>query len=142
MSDTINKKSKPNALVCPKFYEGTRAQAIKDGLIIDVSKLGFDVGFLWPLAITKAVWDDIVAWTDEDSEKQVPQDEKTRLSKLVNTCADYVRVRSPKGPQMTFRLNRVPRDGKSKQKHAQVLELWAHREDGSRSVLTIRIVDE
>jgi hypothetical protein len=35
----------------------TRAQAIEDGVLVDLSRLAREAGFRWPLAVTRAVWD-------------------------------------------------------------------------------------
>lgn len=34
----------------------TRAQAIEDGVLVDLSGLASEAGFRWPLAVTQAVW--------------------------------------------------------------------------------------
>ena len=34
----------------------TRAQAIEDGVLVDVSDLAREAGFRWPLAVTRGVW--------------------------------------------------------------------------------------
>ena len=34
----------------------TRAQAIEDGVLVDVSKTAREVGLKWPVAITAGVW--------------------------------------------------------------------------------------
>ena len=42
----------------------TRAQAIEDGQLIDVSTVAREAGIVWPVALTSAVWADCVEWTD------------------------------------------------------------------------------
>ena len=39
----------------------TRAQAIEDGILVDVSETAREAGFKIPVAITRAVWDRLVA---------------------------------------------------------------------------------
>lgn len=34
----------------------TRAQAIEDGVLVDMSALAREAGFRWPLAVTRSVW--------------------------------------------------------------------------------------
>ena len=34
----------------------TRAQAIEDGVLVDLSRLAQEAGFKWPLAVTTTVW--------------------------------------------------------------------------------------
>jgi hypothetical protein len=55
----------------------TRDQAIADGFLVDVSDLAKEAGFKWPVAVTRAVWDDIVTPTPQD--QQQGQSEKGRL---------------------------------------------------------------
>lgn len=55
----------------------TRAQAIADGFLVDVSDMAKEAGFKWPVAVTRAVWDDIV--TPLPHEEQQGQSEKGRL---------------------------------------------------------------
>lgn len=56
----------------------TRAQAIADGVLIDVSEMSREAGFRFPVAMTRAAWEDCVMWSDEDSRLQVHQDEAGR----------------------------------------------------------------
>src|SRR5262245_10303259 len=55
----------------------TRDQAIADGFLVDVSDMAREAGFRWPVAVTHAVWDDIV--TPAPHDKQEGQSEKGRL---------------------------------------------------------------
>ena len=57
----------------------TRAQALADGVLIDVSEMAGEAGFRWPVAITAAAWEDCVAWSDTDNDRQVYQDQSGRL---------------------------------------------------------------
>ena len=40
----------------------SRAQALADGVLVDVSPLAREAGFKVPVAVTAAVWADCVAW--------------------------------------------------------------------------------
>ncbi len=42
----------------------TRAQAIADGILVDVSDTAREAGFKIPVAVTRAVWDSLVALPD------------------------------------------------------------------------------
>lgn len=57
------------------IYAYTRAQAIKDGVLVEVSEAAQEVGFRIPLALTAAVWARCVAWRGEEAS----QDERGRL---------------------------------------------------------------
>ncbi|CAJ6925858.1 ISBma1, transposase [Burkholderia pseudomallei] len=76
------------------IFSYTRAQAIADGVLIDVSSAALDVGFRHPVALTSAVWADCVAWADADSELtclissgHFNLGERPRLLQLNNTAA-------------------------------------------------------
>ena len=44
------------------IYAYTRAEAIADGVLIDVTETAKEVGFRLPVALTAAAWADCVAW--------------------------------------------------------------------------------
>lgn len=120
-------------------YSGLRADAIADGSIIDIGSTAQEAGFLWPLAVTKAVWSQFVQWTEADSEKQIRQTQRERLLMLATECAYSVRTRAPEGDRMRFTLECVPRDGKSTVKRPSVLQVVAHAGDDDQPVLTVMI---
>jgi hypothetical protein len=51
------------------IYIYTRAEAIEDKVLIDVSELASEVGFECPVAITSAVYADCVAWLEGETEQ-------------------------------------------------------------------------
>jgi hypothetical protein len=55
----------------------TRAQAIEDGVLVDVSEMGRESGIVAPVALTRTVWDGYVV-PDAES-KALGQDENGRL---------------------------------------------------------------
>ena len=57
------------------IYAYTRAQAIADGVLIDVSEMGKEAGFVYPVALTHAVFNRYVTVP----EGVTCQDEKGRL---------------------------------------------------------------
>jgi hypothetical protein len=59
----------------PVIYAYTRAQAIEDGVLVDVSKMAKEAGIKHPIALTAAVWADYVV-VPEGVEAQ---DEQGRL---------------------------------------------------------------
>lgn len=54
----------------------TRAQAIDDGTLVDVSEMAREAGFKFPVAMTVTAWADLVAWNDSNA---AYQDEAGRL---------------------------------------------------------------
>lgn len=61
------------------IFTYTRAQALADGVLIDVSDTAREAGFKIPVALTSAVFEDCVRWTDADIQRRGVQDEAGRL---------------------------------------------------------------
>ncbi len=59
----------------PEIHRYTRAQAIDDGVLVDVTKTAQEAGFLYPVALSASVWAQYVAVPEEVSW----QDEQGRL---------------------------------------------------------------
>jgi hypothetical protein len=126
----------------PVLHCYTRAQAIADGFLVDVSESATDAGFEWPVALTRAVWDDCVAWSDADSLKQVRQDEAQRLWELLFRTWISIRVGSDDHGTLIYAFHRIPRDGRSRQTLRTELKVIASIGDGGEPVLTILLPHE
>ena len=57
-----NQKTGPDAVFGEVIFSYTRAEAIADGVLVDVSETARETGFTVPVALTRAVWADAVAW--------------------------------------------------------------------------------
>jgi hypothetical protein len=92
-------------------YGYSRAQALADGVLVDVTALAREAGFTIPAALTAAAWADCVAWTADDTEQTgVPQDETGRLWDVLWLAGHAARLHRDKaGDRLTFALLRVPR---------------------------------
>lgn len=127
----------------PTIYAYTRAQAIDDGMLIDVSEMAREAGFCVPVAITAAAWDDCVAWSSDDSKRQTHQDETGRLwdvlwmaSVAARMCRDEMR------DTIYYRLHRVPRGGRGRLPRLAKLKIVASAGDAGEPVLTIMLPTE
>jgi hypothetical protein len=87
----------------------TRAQAIADGVLIDITGEANEAGFKVAVAITAAAWAEVVAWSEEDSARQIHQDERGRLNDLLWVAVTLARYHT--GTRMPFQHHRVPRGG-------------------------------
>jgi hypothetical protein len=47
----------------------SRANAIEDGVLIDVSSVAKEAGFKIPVAVTSGVWERYIEWTPEDTRR-------------------------------------------------------------------------
>ena len=85
----------------PVVFAYTRAQAIEDGLLVDVSKVATEAGFKWPAALTRAVYDRYV----EVPETLVGcQDVRGRLWDVLWMCWVAIRTGRIKGDTGEFDL--------------------------------------
>lgn len=92
----------------------TRAQAIADGNLVEVPKAVYrEAGIRVPVALTRAVWDDCVAWSEEDNERKgIGNDEAGRLWDVVWMTRAAMR-RSADTDRARVQLYRVPRPGRA-----------------------------
>ena len=67
----------------------TRAQAIEDGVLVNVSVAACEAGFKFPVAVTRTVWDGYIV---PDSRARYYQDEMGRLWDILNVLRFYVRL--------------------------------------------------
>lgn len=97
----------------------TRADAIADGTLIDVTETAREAGFRFPVAMTAAAWADAVAWSEAD-EKRKPaytgQDEAGRLWDVVWIASRCIAAAKAGGhgdlSRLPFRVLRVPAEGR------------------------------
>jgi Family of unknown function (DUF6573) len=121
----------------PVIVSYTRAQALEDGVLVDASPLAKEAGFQWPVALTRAVWEDCVTWTEDDNRRQAYQDQTGRLWDLLFMAAMTIRAHKGKGNQLSLTLCRVPRDGRSTQAEDVTLKILVVPGDHGEPVITI-----
>lgn len=119
----------------------TRAQAIQDGVLIDVSQTAHEAGFRLPVALTTAVWADCVAWTDTDSKRQTAQDEAGRLWDVI-WMASLAARRAVESQRLAFQIYRVPRGGRGIQPRPTTLHMCIGPGDNAAPVITILMPTE
>lgn len=124
------------------IYSYTRAQAIEDGVLVDAGPMAQEAGFKWPVALTSAVWEDCVAWTDDDSRKKPFQDQSGRLWDVLYMASHAIRTSKDSGDRMMFQLYRVSRDGHSTEAVLVTLKLIVGPGDQGEPVITILLPDE
>ncbi len=120
----------------------TRAQAIEDGVLIDVSETAREAGFKWPTAITQGAWEECVAWSDDDNRCQVYQDESGRLWDVLWMAFVAIRQSRNGGSSLLYELYRVPRDSKSIEAQLTTLKLVVGPGDAGEPVTTIMLLHE
>lgn len=117
------------------IYTYTRQQAIEDGLLIDVSQTAREAGFKYPVAVTQAVWTELI--TPDEADRTQGQSETGRLWDVLWMCYLAAR-RSRAQSQIMFSVEAV-RDN-----HRETVKLKAlcHPGDRGEPVVTIVLPDE
>ena len=117
----------------------SRADAIEDGVLVDVSEIAKEAGFKIPVAVTQAVWLDCVVWTKED--KKTCQDQEGRLWDVVY-MANYAARNARDSQMIKVELYRVPRQGKEVEALPVELKLVISGGDNWEPVITISEPEE
>jgi hypothetical protein len=120
----------------------TRAQALADGVLIDAGPMAREAGFRWPVAVTAAAWEDCVAWSEYDCDRQTHQDQSGRLWDVLFMAAYAARANAATGSELRFELYRVPRDGRSTEAELTTLKLIVGPGDDGEPVMTILLPNE
>lgn len=123
----------------------SRHRAIEDGVLVDVTPTAREVGFRYPVAMTRAAWADAVEWRDWERERwkaasgaAAVQDERGRLWDVLSLLRFAAIGR--KGDRLAFTVRAVDRElGR-----VRVKMLVAHvgPGDDAEPVLTIMLPDE
>ena len=129
----------------PVIHAYTRAEAIADGVLIDVTSAAREAGFKVPTAVTAAVFDECIEWTESDAEQSsAHQDQKGRLWDVVYLAAFKARTLVTRGVrqnQLIFQLDLVPRPGRP-QPRSRPLKLVIGPGDNHEPVATIMLPSE
>ena len=125
----------------PIIYRYTRAQTISDGALIDVTEVVREAGIRIPTAVTPAVWDDCVAWTDEDRKRSRSlgsQDEKGRLWDVLWMAKANLAMRKnqPATAPLIYSIRRLSRPGRGRTQRVE-LKLIISGGDRGEPVLSI-----
>ncbi len=126
----------------PTIHSYTRAQAIDDGILIDVSEIAKESGFKFPVALTRAAWEDCVAWNDDCNKRQTYQDESGRLWDVLQMLHFAIKCSRDSNPEMLFKLSRVPRGGRCRLARDVTLKSIIGPGDTPEPVLTIMLPNE
>ena len=124
----------------PVIHSYTRAEAIEEGTLVDVSEVAREAGFKLPCALTKAVWESLVAWHPLDTRHPIIQDESARLWDILYTAS--MAARQSKESRLNFELCVVPCDGRSKEPVLTSLKAICGPGDTLDPVITIMLPDE
>ena len=123
------------------IHRYTRAEALEDGTLVDVTETAKGAGFRIPVALTRTAWSDCVAWTEEDNERVVYQDESGRLWDLLWMAINAAR-RNTEASRLEFKVLRVPRDSRTGQPVSVTLVMDIGPGDQGEAVITIGFAED
>jgi hypothetical protein len=103
------------------IFAYSRAQAIADGVLVDVTKTAREAGFRVSVVLTSAVWAECVAWNEKEA---AIQDEAGRLWDVVWLASQAARGnRQSDADRLTFELLVVPTGGRRPVRKTLVLHI-------------------
>ncbi len=116
-------------------YGYSRAQAIEDGVLVDVSEIGRQAGIRYPVAVSQALWGE---WIVPDARAQsFGQSEQGRLWDVLTLLAWAARKAS--GGELHFPVAFVRGAGR---KHLVQVKALCGPGDAGEPVLTIMLPEE
>ena len=120
----------------------TRAEALADGVLVDVTTIAHEAGLKVPTAVTAAVFDECIEWTESDAERSsTHQDQKGRLWDVVYLAAFKARnlvKRGVRQNQVIFQLDVVRRPERTHPRR-RTLKLVIGPGDNHEPVATIML---
>ena len=115
----------------------TRAQAIEDDVLIDVSEMAYEAGFRWPVAVTAGVW----AYVEPTRELEAQgQSTEGRLWDTLWMASLAARRASTGTIQVTFEVAYIQKPGKGPETVS--LKMVARPGDEGEPVMTIMLPGE
>lgn len=120
------------------IHSYSRAQAIEDGALVDVTATAQEAGIRFPVAITSALYFDAVAW---DERNAAYQDVEGRLWDVLTMAAHY--MRTARGTdRVTATVLRIPNTRRATV--ARKLAFTAHIGPGDTAapVITLMMTNE
>ena len=106
----------------PVIYAYTRAQAIADGVLVDVTETAKEVGFKLPVAITEALHNRL---TPTKADQAIGQDYDGRLWDVLWVAAFTIKLAERNSETLAFTVEQQEVDAKSGQPKKVDLRLWA-----------------
>lgn len=117
----------------------SRRVAIHLGDLVDVTTVASEAGIRLSTALTRAVYEDCVAWDDQDNQRKgTVQDPDGRLWDVLWMTRQAIRSHPRPGARVPVRLVRTPRPGRVRA--AQRVELIAVCGSGDHGELVITIM--
>ncbi|MDD4885622.1 MAG: hypothetical protein PHO64_01660 [Thiomonas sp.] len=128
----------------------SRADALEDGVLIDISATAREAGIVWPIAMTAAAWADCVQWTDADEARKgyTGQSEAGRLWDVCWMLSAVLRraarqgLRADPAHPLYVELLRTPREGRGVKPRLVHLKFIIGPDDDGRPCITVMMPGE
>lgn len=122
----------------PVVFSYSRAQAISDGVLRDVTPTAQEAGFRYPVAMTAVAWADCVAWPSSGDASG--QSEAGRLWDVLTMAR--VAVKRAAGDTVELTVLVVPLRGASRRPQLMRLKMVVGPGDDLEPVITIMLPGE
>lgn len=119
------------------IHSYTRAQAIADGALFNLTVTAEEAGFRVPVAITSAAWAEAIAWDQDD----YSQDEAGRMWDVL-TMARFACAASGEEQRRDYAMVRVPNAKGAEAPEEITLSLHIGGGDHGEPVITIMLPSE
>lgn len=86
----------------PVIFQYTRAQALEDGVLIDLTEWAQEVGFTFPVAVTAAVWAEYIV--PHEKLQEVGQSERGRAHDMLWMLFNAIRGSKDPGSELHFEV--------------------------------------
>ena len=96
----------------PPISSYTRADALADGMLVDVSEMAREAGFVFPVAVTRSVWHECIDWP-EGSEQGFGQSIDGRLWDVLFMAHWKIKSSREQSEDLLYQLNVIPKDTKA-----------------------------
>ena len=129
----------------PVVFSYSRAQAINDGVLIDVTETAREAGFKWPVALTQEAWSDCAEWTDDDTERSRSLGGQSTSGRLWDVLfMAFMAIKGNRGNHgdtLHYSIRRIPRPGRGRERNVR-LKLVVGPGDDLQPVVTIMMPHE
>lgn len=115
----------------------TRAQALEDGVLVDITKAARLVGFRIPAAMTVAAWVEAVQWTQGAGDG-----EGTRIWHVLHNAMQRSKANWHSEGDIEFHVNRLPNEPGATEKTGVDLRMVITGGDAGEPVLTVMLPHE
>ncbi len=126
----------------PVIHSYTRAMALDDGYLVDISDTAREAGFKIPVAVTREVWNRYIEWDKDDTDRQAYQDQAGRLWDVCWMARHGISGAKKHESQTLFELYVIPRDGTTIEAERTALKIVIGPGDEGEPVITIMLPHE